>query len=415
MVLDPHNGRGLVGVSVHYDVGFRTEPADMNGVAHLCEHLLCDGSDPALTSAVLEAGGLLNATTQADYTEYYGVVTADRADTLLRLEAARMATRSVDEIVLREQVAVVKDEIRANIDGKPFGGFPWMWIGEAAYTLPHHRHNGYGAERVESLTPTDVAEFLTSHYAPDSAVLTVSGSFEPEKMVRTIREIFDGIPESGSSVNARRSVRERGNSSCPAEEPLPVRNTVLVRRDPHAPYPATAVTWRAPAGPGLTRELLAAVVLADILVDHPVGRLDRRAAAHDAVKEVGSYLGLFGNPFDGRAPLPFVVEVFHGPELDPPAVVEFARLALTEIAEHGIDQAEVTRTARRIATQVWRTQDQIMGRTLMLGSIELIHGAAAGVSELPAALAEVTAADVCSVARDLLAQQTATLTLEVGQ
>ncbi|GHD81391.1 M16 family metallopeptidase [Streptomyces goshikiensis] len=418
VILDPHDAHGLVGISVHYDVGFRTEPIDKNGVAHLCEHLLCDGADTALTGAVLEAGGLLNATTQADYTEYYGVLPAEGAESLLRLEADRMATRRVAESALREQVRVVKDEIRANIDGQPFGGFPWMWLGKAAYTLPSHSHNGYGAQRVETLSRADVEQFIADHYAPGSAILTVSGSFYSDHMKRLVEKIFGGIGGSDSRTETDRRIaitQSKSAHSVPAEEPPLPSDRTLVRHDAHAPHPATAVVFRAPADRGLTHELLAAVVLADILADHPLGRLDRMTAARGDISEVGSYLGLFGNPLDGRAPLPFVVEMFHGQELNAPAVLAMVRRALADIAADGVGQEEVTRTAHRIAAQLWRTQDQLMGRTLMLGSIELIHSDAASALSLPRTLLDVTAAEVRAVAAALLDQNAAVLALEVDQ
>ncbi len=45
VVLAPDPTAPVVGVSVHYDVGFRSEPEGRTGFAHLFEHLMFQGSE----------------------------------------------------------------------------------------------------------------------------------------------------------------------------------------------------------------------------------------------------------------------------------------------------------------------------------------------------------------------------------
>ncbi|MET9293141.1 insulinase family protein [Streptomyces sp. NPDC003077] len=258
--------------------------------------------------------------------------------------------------------------------------------------------------------PSDVEQFAATYYVPSRAVLTVSGSVDSRHMRALIEKNFGRIRS-----HAPFSVLEGRAAATVEEEPELDADRVMAHRDPHAPHPATAIAFRAPVRRGISRNLLAAVLLADILVNHPLGRLDRVADERGGITEVASYLGLFGNPFDGRNPLPFVVEVFHQKDLSTTDAVAMVRHTLAGIANEGLEQGEVTRTARRIAAQMWRTQDQVMGRALMTGSIELIHGDSAKVLDLPHTLLQITAAEVRAVARDLLAQKVAVLTLEVGR
>ncbi|EMF02020.1 insulinase family protein [Streptomyces mobaraensis NBRC 13819 = DSM 40847] len=404
VVLDPYDAHGLVGVAVHYDVGFRTEPRDLNGIAHLCEHVLWDGVPKAQVNHILQSGGMLNATTQADHTDYYGVLPKAEVGALLRLEAQRMSVEETSPAVMRREVQIVKDEIRANIDGQPFGGFPWMWISEIAFNAPENTHNGYGVDRVETLTPQQLDHFLQKFYAPANAVLTVSGSFDQASIADQIHEAFGAISKRF----------ERSEDSPVADPPL-AEDRFLRRSDPHAPHPATAIAFRAPEAARPTRELLAAVVLADVLVDDPLGRLDRRLCPTTGVTDLGTYIGLFGNPFDGRAPLPWIIEALHAETITPQQLVTEIRDELATIARTGPSQDEVARTARRLASQMWRSQDQPLGRLLLVGSMELLHGAAEAVQELPLQILTVTPEEVGAVAPFLAQQHVAVLSLEAAQ
>ena len=85
MLLAPDRGAGVVGVAVHYDVGFRSEPQGRTGFAHLFEHLMFQGSEslPKLEHfrLVQSSGGVFNGSTHTDYTDYFEVVPGRRAGT----------------------------------------------------------------------------------------------------------------------------------------------------------------------------------------------------------------------------------------------------------------------------------------------------------------------------------------------
>ncbi|WP_055557118.1 pitrilysin family protein [Streptomyces sp. NBRC 110028] len=279
-----------------------------------------------------------------------------------------------------------------------------MWISEVAFRAPENAHNGYGADRVETISHQDLDSFLQDFYAPANALLTVSGSFDRAYVVEQIYEAFAGIDKPLASAGPVLTA-----------EPDLTEDRLLRRHDPHAPHPATAIAFRAPSATGLTRELLATTMLADNLVDDPLGRLDRRLGPSTGVTDLGSYVGLFANPFGGRAPLPWIVEALHSSTLTADQLVAEIRDELTAIAQAGPTQDEVNHTARRTAAQMWRAQDQTLGRLLLLGAVELLHGTCETALNLPAQILTITPDEVRAAASFLAQQHVAVLTLEEKQ
>ena len=143
MVLAPDAGSGVVGVSVHYDVGFRSEPQGRTGFAHLFEHLMFQGSEslPKLEHfrVVQSSGGIFNGITHTDYTDYFEVLPASALERGLFLEADRMRAPAITAENLANQVDVVSEEIRLNVLNRPYGGFPWIAAAAGAVRLVRQR------------------------------------------------------------------------------------------------------------------------------------------------------------------------------------------------------------------------------------------------------------------------------------
>ena len=94
VVLSPEKSAPLVTVAVYYNIGFRIEPKDRTGFAHLFEHLMFQGSKNLgkmeFIRLVESNGGVLNGSTRFDFTNYYAVVPSHKLETLLWAEADRM-------------------------------------------------------------------------------------------------------------------------------------------------------------------------------------------------------------------------------------------------------------------------------------------------------------------------------------
>src|ERR687893_2804802 len=148
VVLTPDRSAPVVAVGVHYDVGFRSEPKGRTGFAHLFEHLMFQGSESLEKLAhfrhVQGSGGVFNGSTHQDYTDYFEVLPAAALERALFLEADRLRAPKLTIENLRNQVDVVKEEIRLNVLNRPYGGLAWITLPPVLFETFPHAHKGYG-------------------------------------------------------------------------------------------------------------------------------------------------------------------------------------------------------------------------------------------------------------------------------
>ncbi len=406
LVVAPDRASPLVGVAVIYDVGFRSEPEGRTGFAHLFEHLMFQGSahvgKAEHMQLVQSAGGVVNGHTLPDLTAYYEALPAGELELAIYLEADRMASLALTKENLRNQVAVVEEEIKVNVLNRPYGGFPWIHLPALAYTTYPNAHNGYGDfAHLEHATLEDAADFRHRYYSPSNAVLVVGGDCDPDKVVQMADRHFAPI--------AARPVPPHG----PYTEPWPSSERRETLDDPLAPQAAFAIGYRLPDPIEQLDDYLAAAVLSSVLSDGDASRLRRRLVYDDrTVTDVGSLMGTFGSDsFFMRDPVLFQIVVFHPGIVGTDALVATIDEELGRLAETGPSPDELLRVRASFAAGHWRAVDPVLQRTLNLASVETIRGRAELVAELPDRLAAVGADGVAAAAAALLGQHRALLEL----
>ncbi|HEX3780891.1 MAG TPA: pitrilysin family protein [Pseudonocardiaceae bacterium] len=405
VVFAPDRGIPVVGVSVHYDVGFRSEPEGRTGFAHLFEHLMFQGSESLEKLAhfrhVQSSGGTFNGSTTPDYTDYYEVLPSAGLERALFLESDRMRAPRITEENLRNQVDVVKEEIRLNVLNRPYGGFPWIPLPAVLYQTFPNSHNGYGDfTELEQASLDDCASFFDTYYAPSNAILTVTGDFEIARAQDLVQQHFGDVPS--------RPLPTRPSFA----EPPPASELRSEIDDRLAPLPALAVGYRLPNPQTDLDTYLGYVVLSAILTEGDASRLQQRMVQNDALAtDVGTSCGLF-SPFDARDPDTFTFTAFHPAEVSPDAVLTTLDQELEKLAGQGPDTTELARVTARWAAELYADHDRITARTLALGSAELLHGRAELVGELPARIAAVGAQDVAAAAKALRPDSRAVLLIK---
>ena len=137
---------------------------------------------------------------------------------------------------LTNQVAVVSEEIRLNVLNRPYGGFPWIQLPALMFDTFANAHNGYGDfVDLQAATVADCAEFFETYYTPANAVLTVCGDFDVDEADRAGRPAFRRRPAPARAGPAVLRT-SRGRTVVREAEHI----------DQHAPSPALAVGWRLP-------------------------------------------------------------------------------------------------------------------------------------------------------------------------
>jgi predicted Zn-dependent peptidase len=395
VVLAPDRSVPVVAVSVFYDVGMRSEPPGRTGFAHLFEHLMFQGSAhvPKMEHArlVQAAGGTFNGSTHQDYTNYFEALPSEALERALFLEADRMAAPAITEENLRNQIDVVKEEIRVNVLNRPYGAFPWLQLPQIAFSSFANTHDGYGSfVDLESSTVADAADFFNTYYAPGNAVLCIGGDLDVEETEKLVRRWFGPVPA--------REVSPTPDTG----EPSPTILRTGVTEDPLAPAPAVAIGWRVPDPVGDFENYLGTVLLAELLSEGDASRLERRLVHEDRIAVAqSSYLGLFGDPFDVRDATLFTTQVHHPATVTAETVLAAVHEEVQKVAADGVGAEELRRVQARAEAQLLRQADSVLGRTLGFAAAELVHGRAELAGELAARLAAVTPDQVQTAASGL--------------
>jgi zinc protease len=198
VIVHNDNSTPFVAVNVCYNVGAKHEDSERTGFAHLFEHLtFCGSKDvPDFDTPVQNAGGTNNAYTTNDITNYYITVPANNIETALWLESDRMNGPKFTKKGLEVQRNVVIEEFRQRNLNKPYGD-TWHLLRDLAFKVHPYRWPTIGLipEHIEQATLEEVKDFFFHHYAPNNAVLVISGNIAPDLALRLAEKWFGDIPK----------------------------------------------------------------------------------------------------------------------------------------------------------------------------------------------------------------------------
>ncbi len=215
----------MVALNLLYDVGARDEDPSHTGFAHLFEHLMFGGSlhIPDYDTPVQNAGGENNAWTNNDITNYYITLPHQNVETGFWLESDRMLSLDFSPKSLEVQRQVVIEEFKQRNLNQPYGDASHL-LRELAYESHPYRWPTIGKEiaHIAQATLEEVKDFFYRFYAPNNAILAVTGHISFEETIRLAEKWFGPIPA--------RNISPR---QLPAEKPqTAVRRKTVERKVP---------------------------------------------------------------------------------------------------------------------------------------------------------------------------------------
>lgn len=187
----------MVALNIVYDVGARDEHPQHTGFAHLFEHLMFGGSVniPDYDTPLQLAGGENNAWTNNDITNYYLTVPKANVETGFWLESDRMLGLAFSEHSLEVQREVVMEEFKQRCLNQPYGDVGHL-LRPLAYQVHPYRWPTIGKElsHIAQATLQEVEDFFYRYYAPNNAVLAVTGNISWEETLRLAEKWFAPVP-----------------------------------------------------------------------------------------------------------------------------------------------------------------------------------------------------------------------------
>lgn len=187
----------MVALNLLYDVGARDEHPEHTGFAHLFEHLMFGGSVnvPDYDEPVQNAGGENNAWTNNDMTNYYLTLPRQNIETGFWLESDRMLSLEFSPRSLEVQRQVVIEEFKQRNLNQPYGDAGHL-LRQLAYRVHPYQWPTIGKEisHIAQATLEEVKDFFFTFYAPNNAILAVTGAISFEDTVALAEKWFGPIP-----------------------------------------------------------------------------------------------------------------------------------------------------------------------------------------------------------------------------
>jgi predicted Zn-dependent peptidase len=394
VVLSQDNSAPTATVAVYYNIGFRIEPRDRTGFAHLFEHMMFQGSENLgkneFIQLVQNNGGNLNGSTRFDFTNYFEIVPSNALETMLWAEADRMRGLAITQENLTNQQGVVMNEVKVNVLNQPYGGFPWIDLPMAANENWHNAHNFYGdLEHLQAATLEDVRRFFEQYYAPNNAALVVVGDFDPAQTKAWIEQYFGDIPPVELAPKPDIS------------EPRQTREKTHTRVDPQANRPALALGYKAPA-PG-TPEYYALGIIEQILSAGRDSWLYQSLVQDRALTgSVASSLNPLGNMHNIDGPTLYQLWLFHDSDTAADEIIAAIDEQIARLQSAPVDEATLERAIVKIRSGLYSTIESGFGRADLLASFALFDDDPQKINRLEAEFRKVTPELIQRVAREYL-------------
>jgi predicted Zn-dependent peptidase len=397
VVLSPDKTAPIVTVAAYYNIGFRIEPKDRTGFAHLFEHLMFQGSGNLgkmeFIQLVQKNGGVLNGSTRFDFTNYFEIVPAHQLQPMLWAEADRMRGLNITQENLTNQQGVVKNEVKVNVLNQPYGGFPWLDMPQYANKNWYNAHNFYGELKdLDAANLDDVKSFFKTYYAPGNAVIVVVGDFEPAQAKTWIQQYFGNIP--AGTLPAKVDLTE------PRQE----KEQRFSKDDKLATKPALAFAYHMPDKN--TAEYYAMGLLDQILLQGKDSRFYQalvQQRGYSGAVTGGINSGL-GNMFNYNGPMLWDASLIYDAHVPADSILAVVEREIRQLEAKGVTQQQLDLALVKMRSDLYDQVSQTFGfgKADLLASFALFDNDPARINRLEAEFRKVTPALLQKTIREYL-------------
>ncbi len=252
VLLQPEHSSPTLTFMVTYRVGSRNEVTGTTGATHLLEHLMFKGS-PSFNDAkgnsvkqfLERVGGLYNATTWLDRTNYYANIGRSHLDSYMAIEADRMRNLWLREDDRRPEMTVVRNEFERG-ENSPFQALIKEIFQSAFVAHPYHHSTIGWRSDIEKVSIEKLKEFYDTFYWPDNATASLIGDFEPAAALELVKKYYGAFPRAPKPIPQvyTEEPEQTGPRRVTVKRPGQLGVVAIGHRVPaatHADYPAYAL------------------------------------------------------------------------------------------------------------------------------------------------------------------------------
>ena len=392
LVVVPDNRAPVVTHMLYVRAGAADEPPGQSGIAHFLEHLMFKSTEKLasgeFSAIVSRLGGQHNAFTTSDYTGYFERVSKDRLGRIMEMGADRMANLRLSDGEVATERQVIIEERRVRTENVPSSILAEQ-MSAALYQNHPYRIPIIGwMHEMSNLTREDALTFYRRHYAPNNAIVVVTGDVQPLD-VKGLADATYGRLASNPQVGPRVRPQEPEHRAPRRVELKDARaGNASVRRYYLAPAIGKAEPSEAEAlyllmkiaGIGGTSRLYQKLVVQDRLASSAGGW-------YSGLSLDSGSIGVYGVAAEGVSLQTVESAIDH---------------VLQDLRENGVTEAELERAKSQFIAEFVYESDSQQTLARRYGAGLALGLTVAQIDAWPAAIAKVTAADVKQVAMKYL-------------
>jgi len=377
---------------VWYKVGAADEPQGdgVSGVAHFLEHMMFKGTkaiQPGDFSKIIRGwGGEDNAFTSWDYTAYFQSIPKDKLSNVMAMEADRMMNIQLPpkEIVTEHQVII--EERRSRTDNDPQALFIEQ-LRATLFTASNYAVPIIGwHDEMPKLTRQQMVDYYSTWYAPNNAILVVSGDITMAEAAPLAQKFYGIIP--------RRDIPQHIRPIAP-DFPAPI---IMTFESKDLRQPMLLRAWRAPSYISNKVDALSLDVLMETLSGGAATELYQTLVVKDK-KAADISLSFEG---DSRGEGSVWLYAVPTPHTSLESLQKTIDNKLTDLIAKGIDAEAVEKAKKRLIDSEIYARDSVMGPAMVVGQ-SLAYGLSLDdIETRPAKIEAITSQQVQDVLKKYL-------------
>ena len=205
-------GLETVSMGIWNFVGGRDETKDINGVAHLLEHMAFKGTSTKnalqIAETIENVGGDINAYTSKEITAYYVKLLADDLHYGIDILTDILQNSTFAEDELNRERGVIIQEIGMYLDTPDDMIFDY-WQEKAYPDQPMGRSILGKTDIIKNISRDEVKDFMMNHYNPKKMIISAAGKIDHDQFVESIKKFCTNLP-SGLSIERQKADYKSG-------------------------------------------------------------------------------------------------------------------------------------------------------------------------------------------------------------
>jgi predicted Zn-dependent peptidase len=367
---------------IFYRVGSRNEHPGVTGLSHFFEHMMFNGAKkygPKLFDQTMEFnGGANNAYTTQDVTVYTNWFPASATEVIFDLEADRISSLSIDDKMVESERGVVISERSTGLENSPWRML-WENVQATAFQEgPYHWPViGYEAD-IKNWTKQDLENYFKTYYAPNNAVVVISGAVKTADIKAMAEKYLEPIPAQPAPKPVHLVESEQKGE-----------RRIIVQKEVATPY--LSIAYHVPNAKHA--DYYALDMLTSILSSGKSSRL--YAALVDNQQLATSVFVNYNTSFDNTILTVNAVtnKGKYAEDLEKGVYEE-----IEKIKKEGVTATELQKVKNQMLINFYNQVETINGKSNNIGTYEVFFGDYRKMFDAPAAYEKVTVDDIKRVA-----------------